>query len=90
MTVVEDGDFTQIGTAFAAVVFAATAVVALRERWGILLIAGIVTSFPQAAGLVLQSHATDWVVVGITALSAPSTSRSRPSSSSSPRPGSTR
>ena len=68
MTVVEDGDFTQIGTAFAAVVFAATAVVALRERWGILLIAGIVASFPQAAGLVLQSHATDWVVVGITAL----------------------
>ena len=68
MTVVEDGDITLIGTAFAALVFTALAVVALRERWTALLIAGLVASFPQVVGLVLQSEPTDWAVVGLTVL----------------------
>jgi uncharacterized membrane protein len=68
MTVVEDGEFTLIGTSFVAVVLAGTAAVALHERWGRLLIAGIVAAFPQIAGLVVQSGATDWAVVWLTAL----------------------
>ena len=68
MTVVEDDDITLIGTAFAALVFTALAVVALRERWTALLIAGLVASFPQVVGLVLQSEPTDWAVVGLTVL----------------------
>ncbi|MGH3041781.1 MAG: DUF2339 domain-containing protein, partial [Gaiellaceae bacterium] len=68
MTVVEEGEFTLIGTAFAAVVLAATAAVALHERWRVLLVAGIAASFLQIAGLVAQSAATEWAVVWLTAL----------------------
>ena len=68
MTLVEDGELTLIGTAFAALVFTAVAVVALRERWTALLIAGLVASFPQVVGLVLQSEPTDWAVVWLTVL----------------------
>ena len=55
MTVVEDGELTLIGTVFVALVFTATAAVALHERWRILLVAGIVASFAQIAGLVAQT-----------------------------------
>ena len=68
MTLVEEGELTLIGTAFAALVFTAVAVVALRERWTALLIAGLVASFPQIAGLVLQSEPTDWAVAWLTVL----------------------
>jgi uncharacterized membrane protein len=68
MTLVEDGELTLVGTSFAALVFTATAAVALRERWGFLLVAGLVGSFPQIAGLVAQSSPTDWAVVSLTAL----------------------
>jgi uncharacterized membrane protein len=68
MSVVEDGKFTLIGTSFVAVVLTGTAAVALHERWGRLLIAGLVAAFPQIAGLVVQSGATDWAVVWLTAL----------------------
>jgi uncharacterized membrane protein len=68
MTVVEDGELTLIGTSFVAVVLTATAAVALHERWRLLLVAGIVAAFPQIAGLVMQSGATDWAVVWLTAL----------------------
>ena len=68
MTLVEDGELTLIGTSFVAVVFTATALVALQERWRLLLVAGIVASFPQIAGLVAQSEATDWAVVWLAAL----------------------
>jgi uncharacterized membrane protein len=63
-----DGELTLTGTAFAALVFTAVAVVALRERWIALLIAGLVASFPQVVGLVLQSEPTDWAVVSLTVL----------------------
>ena len=68
MTLVEEGELTLIGTAFAALVFTAVAVVALRERWIALLIAGLAASFPQIAGLVLQSEPTDWAVAWLTVL----------------------
>ena len=68
MTVVEDGELSLVGTTFAALVLAAVAAVALRERWVALLVAGLVASFPQIAGLVLQSQPTDWAVVWLAAL----------------------
>ncbi|HXV95628.1 MAG TPA: DUF2339 domain-containing protein [Gaiellaceae bacterium] len=68
MTLVEDGELTLVGTSFAALVFTATAAVALRQRWIALLVAGLVGSFPQIAGLVLQSEPTDWAVVWLAAL----------------------
>jgi uncharacterized membrane protein len=67
MTVVEDGELTVVGTSFVAIVFAATAFVARDQRWRALLVAGTAASFPQVAGLVAQSQATDWAVVGLTA-----------------------
>jgi len=63
MTLVEEGELTLVGTSFAALVFTAVAAVSLRERWLVLLVAGLVASFPQIAGLVLQSRPTDWAVV---------------------------
>ena len=68
MTVVEDGELTLIGTSFVALVFTATAAVSLHQRWMGLLVAGIVVSFVQIAGLVGQSEPTDWAVVWLTAL----------------------
>ena len=68
MTVVENGGLTLIGTAFVALLFTATAAVALHERWRALLVAGIVASSAQIAGLVAQSGPTDWAVVWLAAL----------------------
>jgi uncharacterized membrane protein len=68
MTLVEEGELTLVGTSFAALVFTALAAVALRERWIVLLVAGLVASFPQIAGLVLQSQPTDWAVVWLVVL----------------------
>ncbi len=68
MTLVEDGELTLVGTTFAALVLAAIAVVALRQRWDILLVAGLLGSFPQIAGLVLQAEPTDWAVVVLAVL----------------------
>lgn len=67
MTVLEDGEVTLVGTGFVVIVFAATAAVALHERWQLLLLAGIAASFPQVAGLAAQADSTDWAVVGLVA-----------------------
>ena len=68
MTVAEHGELTLIGTSFAALVFTATAAVAVQERWSTLLVAGFVAAFPQIAGLVVQSGPGDWAVVWQTVL----------------------
>jgi len=49
-----DSGITAAGTAFAAFVFAGTAVVALARGWRPLLVAGVVSSLPQAAALALS------------------------------------
>lgn len=49
------GGLTTLGTAFAAVVYAATAIVAIRMRWRHLLIACTVATAPQIAALVAQT-----------------------------------
>ena len=66
MTLVEDGELTAVGTGFVAIVYAAAATVAFRERWSTLLLAGLVAAYPQVAGLAAQSEATDWTVVALT------------------------
>jgi uncharacterized membrane protein len=68
MTVVEDEELTLIGTAFATVLLAATATVALRRGWRRLLVAGLVAAVPQSIGLVAQSEPIDWPVVWLTAV----------------------
>jgi uncharacterized membrane protein len=67
MTVVEDGELSLVGTAFAAVVLAAAASVSLRTVWRPLLGAAAVAAYPQAAGLAGQTDGTDWAVVAVVA-----------------------
>src|SRR5438034_995360 len=64
-TLVFEGGLQQVGTAFVAIVFAAAAVVAVRERWWKLLQAAALVSVPQALTQVAQAHAPE---VGIVAL----------------------
>jgi uncharacterized membrane protein len=62
------GELSAAGTGFAALVFAGTAVVSIRERWSKLLVAGVVASLPQVVVLVTQAEATEWNVVATAAL----------------------
>jgi uncharacterized membrane protein len=68
MTLAEKGELTIVGTAFVAIVYAATATVAFRQRWQYLLLAGLTAAYPQGAILAGQSEPTDWAVVGLTAV----------------------
>ena len=51
-----EGGIEVLGTAFAALVFAAIAVVALRRDWTWLLVAGVVATAPQWAALLVAEH----------------------------------
>ena len=53
-TVALDSGITTAGTAFAAFVFAGTAIVALARDWRPLLVCGVLASAPQAAALALS------------------------------------
>ena len=55
------------GTGFAALVFAGTAVVAIRQRWSRLLGVGVAASLPQVAILLAQAEPTEWDVVAAAA-----------------------
>ncbi|MGH3018698.1 MAG: DUF2339 domain-containing protein, partial [Gaiellaceae bacterium] len=68
MALAEKGELTIVGTGFVAIVYAATAAVSFRQRWRYLLLAGLAASYPQVAILAGQSEATDWAVVGLTAV----------------------
>src|SRR5690242_10890950 len=46
---IETGELTAAGTGFAALVFAATAIVAIQQRWSRLLVVGVAASIPQVA-----------------------------------------
>ena len=63
----DTGDLTPAGTGLAALVFAATAIVAIRERWQKVLMAGIAVSLPQGLVLLAQSESTEWSVVSASA-----------------------
>jgi uncharacterized membrane protein len=61
----ENGELSAAGTTFAAIMFAVTAIVALRRNWQWLMLAGVGASLPQAAVLVGQTHATEWSVAAV-------------------------
>jgi uncharacterized membrane protein len=63
----QDGDWSPVGTSFAALMFAATGAVAVARRWQSLLAVGLLASLPQVAGLVEEAHATDWSTVAVAA-----------------------
>src|SRR5919108_2459565 len=54
-TLVFQGGLQEIGTAFVAIVFAAAAVVAVRERWWTMLQIGAAVSVPQALTQIAQA-----------------------------------
>jgi uncharacterized membrane protein len=60
MMVLFEEDLSPLGTAFAGIVFAATAAVAVTRRWPMLLAAGSLASVVQIAILVADGAATDW------------------------------
>ena len=68
MMVLFEEDLSPLGTAFAGIVFAATAAVAVARRWPSLLAAGFLASLPQIAILVAQGDVTDWDRVILAAL----------------------
>jgi uncharacterized membrane protein len=53
------GGLTATGTAFAAIVTAAAAVVGIRMRWAWLLVGAVVASAPQVGALILEAHRLD-------------------------------
>jgi uncharacterized membrane protein len=57
--VTAEGGLTVVGTAFAGIVFAATAIVAIRRGWRELLVAGALASVPQIVGIVARP-AYEW------------------------------
>lgn len=64
----DTGELSSAGTAFAALVFAGTASVAIRKQWQTLLIAELAVSLPQVVILVAQAEPTEWNVVAAAAL----------------------
>jgi uncharacterized membrane protein len=68
MMVLFEERLSPLGTAFAAIVFAATAAVSVRREWPSLLAAGLGASLPQIAILVADGTATDWDRVVLAAL----------------------
>lgn len=68
MVLFEEDELSLIGTSFAAIVFAGTAIVAISRRWRVLLAVGAAASLPQIATVVAQTDGTDWAVVSLTAV----------------------
>ena len=63
----DTGELTAVGTGFAAVVFAGTAIVAIRQRWPRLLGVAVAATLPQVAVLLAQAQPTEWDVVAAAA-----------------------
>ncbi len=59
----QSGELSAAGTGFAALVFAGTAIVAVRRRWSKLLVVGVAATLPQVAVLLAQAEPTEWDVV---------------------------
>jgi uncharacterized membrane protein len=67
-TLVFEGGLTTIGTAFAAVVFAAAAVVSIREDWRGLLAVAVAASLLQIVGLAAYADSVlSWPVIAVAA-----------------------
>ena len=65
--VVFDGGLSRVGTAFVALVLAATGVVGVRMRWRGLLVAGAIASGPQIVVLIADTEGLPWTVVVLAA-----------------------
>src|SRR5262245_58808456 len=65
----QSGELSAAGTGFAAIVFAGTAIVSVRQRWSKLLVVGVAASLPQVAVLLAQGVPTEWDVVAAATLS---------------------
>lgn len=63
----DTGEIGAGGTALAALVFAGTAIVAIRQQWKVLLVAGVAATLPQVAALLVQAEPTEWDVVAASA-----------------------
>jgi uncharacterized membrane protein len=61
----QDGEWSPIGTAFTAVMFAATASVAIARRWEPLLAVALLATIWQALGLVIEAEVADWGAVAV-------------------------
>lgn len=70
MVLFEEDELSVVGTAFVAIVLAATAIVALRKRWRELLWIAGAASGPQFAVLVAQSEESDWAVIALTGVAS--------------------
>jgi uncharacterized membrane protein len=66
-TLVFQGGLQQVGTAFVAIVFAAAAIVAVRERWWTMLQIAAAVSAPQALAQVARADKTDVAIVTLAA-----------------------
>jgi len=64
----QNGELSSAGTAFAALVFAGTTIVALGKRWQALLAIGVAATLSQVAVLVGQAEPTEWDVVAVAAV----------------------
>ena len=63
----ETGELSAAGTGFAALVFAGTAIVAIRQRWSRLLLVGLAATLPQVVVLLAQAAPTEWDVIAAAA-----------------------
>lgn len=63
-----DGGLTRIGTAFVALVLAATGIVGVRMRWRGLLVAAAIVSVPQIAALIGHTESAPWALVVLAAV----------------------
>src|SRR6266545_103738 len=67
MILVDEGELSFVGTCFVAIVFAGTALVALRKRWRELLMFAGAASLVQIAVLVAETDALEWRLVALSA-----------------------
>lgn len=70
LAVAAQGGLTVLGIAFVAFMTVATAIVALRQRWNVLLVLGAYAGLGQALGLVMQAKYAGVAPADVVALAA--------------------
>lgn len=70
LAVAVDDGLSVLGVSFVAFMAVATAAVAIRERWDILLALGALAALPQALALALKEHYAGQSPAGVVALAA--------------------
>ena len=62
---IQNGELSTAGTGFVAIVFAGTAIVAIGQRWRVLLVTGVAASLPQVVVLIAQAEPAAWAGVAM-------------------------